>query len=165
MKYYVLLLRTALATGGIGTITWTGENYRRITYALENPDTVDPDGRLGAMVATRDYTPDQVGYGVHAATQLIYLVFRDIGEQQIGKAFGALKPKQYLESPGTFENHKIFGAFDQGYWKDEFNMGKTTADNMVIGLGASLNPTIRAITQKLLAGIRQYPPLPPEDFN
>ena len=158
IKRYVLLAGSAqfrtVQTRNFGTF-WPRENYRRITYALQNPDTVDPDGRLGAVVATQKYKPDQVGYGVHAATILIYLVFRDLGQQKVGKEFGLRYAQEILESPRNFRNNKLFGTIDQGYWIGNMGKGETLPDNIVICIGANINPTTRAIIQELLAKIRK----------
>lgn len=161
IKRYVLLAGSPqfrrIQTRNFGTF-WPKENYRRITYALQNPDTVDPDGRLGAVVATQKYKPDQVGYGVHAATILIYVVFGDLGQQKVGKEFGLSYALEVLESQRNFKNNKRFGTIDQDYWINNTGKGGSLPDNIVICIGANINPTTRAMVQEFLARIREFFP-------
>ncbi|WP_155845041.1 hypothetical protein [Chryseobacterium daeguense] len=162
IKCYLLLARSAQIRGfqtrSFVTVPWFSKNYQQITFAKKNPDKVPPYGRLGALAVTSHYKEDEVGYGVHAATILIYFIFRDIGQLQVGEEFGKKYAVDVLKSQRNFGNNKLFGRIDQGYWILNRGKGATIPDNMVIWLGANINPTIRAIIQDILAEMRKRSP-------
>lgn len=147
-KYVQLLLSTA------GT-TWVGTNGYQQYKALLEPGKVDPAGRLGAMIATKDFTSDQVGYGVYPAIRLIHLLFGNIGEQKIGEVFKRPEVQEALRRIRTHENHKIVGGIEEKYWNDEKWRGDNRLDDLMILFGASVNADIRAHIQELAAQIRQ----------
>ncbi|WP_449397431.1 hypothetical protein [Chryseobacterium wanjuense] len=151
---YILLLRSAGVAGSLGT-AWVGRNYYNITQAFKHPDQVDPSGRIGALMASRRYTRDQVGYGVHAATILIYLAFGGIGEQHVGTRFSQPDAIEALERNRNYINDRDFAILDQGHWINNQGKGKTLPDNIVICIGANIGSTPRAHIQEILAKIRE----------
>lgn len=158
-KRYLLLLtspRTLKIMGGVGTAgtAWMGRNYYQQRMALAYPETVDPNGRRGAMLATRHFERDQVGYGVHPSIRLIHLLFGNIGEQEIGKLFNSLEVQAIMRKSRTHENHKELGAEEVKYWKGQLKKGKTIPDNMMIRFGALMPADTRAYIQERGARIR-----------
>lgn len=158
-KRYLLLLaspRTLKIMGGVGTAgtAWMGRNYYQQRMALAYPETVDPNGRRGAMLATRNFERDQVGYGVHPSIRLIHLLFGNIGEQEIGKLFNSPEVQVIMRKSRTHENHKELGAEEVKYWKGQLKKGKTIPDNMMIRFGALMPADARAYIQERGARIR-----------
>ncbi|SEW03047.1 hypothetical protein SAMN05421841_0709 [Chryseobacterium wanjuense] len=159
IKHYLRLAGSAqlisVQTRGFVSIPWFSKNYQQVTSALKNPDKVAPDGRLKAVVSTSHYTPDKVGFGVHAATIFIYIIFRDLGQQKVGREFGLPYAVEILDSPRNFKNNRRFGVIDQNYWILHQGKGATLPDNVVICIGAWMYPVPRAVIQELLAKIRE----------
>lgn len=160
-KRYLLLLaspRTLKIMGGVGVGTagtaWMGRNYYQQRMALSYPETVDPNGRRGAMLATRHFERDQVGYGVYPSIRLIHLLFGNIGEQEIGKLFNSPGAQAIMRKSRTHENHKELGAEEVKYWKDQLKKGKSIPDNMMIRFGALMPADARAYIQEGGARIR-----------
>lgn len=162
MNYLLLLAspRTLKIIGGVGTAgtLWIGTNYYQQRQALAYPETVDPNGRRGAMLATRHFERGQVGYGVHPSIRLIHLLFRNIGEQEIGKLFHSPEAQAIMRKLRTHENHKELGAEEVKYWKGQLNKGKTIPDHMMIWFGALMPADARAYIQERGAKIRSLLP-------
>ncbi|WP_150114790.1 SPASM domain-containing protein [Chryseobacterium sp. IHB B 17019] len=162
MKKYLLLLassRTAMTVGGFGTVgtVWMGRNYYQQLMALAYPETIDPNGRRGAILATRYFKRDQVGFGVYPSIRLIHLIFGNIGEQEIGKLFNSPAAQAIMRKPRTHKNHKKLGAQEVKYWISQRGLGKTIPDNMMIWFfGAVMQASARAYIQESNARIRSF---------
>ena len=152
MKFYLKLLTSAgtLSTG------WLGRNYYNQYKALENPDQVNPHGRLGAMLASRNFDHNQVGYGVYPSIRLIHLLFGNIGEQEIGRLFNSPEGQALMKELRTIENHKKLGTIEQKYWISEKGQGKNISDELMICFGAVADPDFRAYVQESNAKIREF---------
>jgi hypothetical protein len=146
-KNYLALLAS-------GTTIWLGRNYHQQYQALENPDKANPDGRLGAMLAAKDFNPDQVGFGVFPSIRLIHTIFGNIGEQHIGSVFNTPEAQEIMRSLRTPENHRRLGAMEQQYWQSERRQGKNIGDELMIIFGANTNPDVRADLQEKAAQLR-----------
>ncbi len=162
-KFYLLLLassRNAKILGGAGAAgtLWIGSNYYQQRQALAYPETVDPNGRRGAMLATRHFERGQVGYGVHPSIRLIHLLFSDIGEQEIGKLFHSPEAQAIMRKLRTHENHEELGAEEVKYWISQQKKGKTFPDNIMIRFGALMPAGARARIQEGSAKIRSLLP-------
>ncbi|MDR6528753.1 hypothetical protein [Chryseobacterium rhizosphaerae] len=149
-KKYVQLLFSAAGAG-----TWMGRNEYQQYQALLEPNKVDRKGRLGAMIATKDFTSDQVGYGVHFAIRLIHLLFGNVGEQKIGEVFNDSDVQKLLQKISTHENHKTVGSTEEDYWQSERGKGQHVLDELMILFGANVNAETRASLQELAAKIRE----------
>ncbi|ASW72995.1 hypothetical protein IQ37_09890 [Chryseobacterium piperi] len=154
MRYYVLLLRTTRTAGALGTVGWLGNNYYQQYQALANPEQVNRERRLGAMLGARDFTSDQVGFGVFIAIRLIHLTFGNIGEQGIGSLFNSPRAQELMRAPRTFENNRRLGVMEYQYWRGERGRGEYVWDEFMIQFGAHVNPTARAILQEGAARFR-----------
>lgn len=153
MKYYLLLLRTSQIAGTVGA-GWIGRNYYQQYQALENPDQVNPDSRLGAMIAARHFDNNQVGFGVYPSIRLIHTVFGNVGEQQIGKVFNSPQAQEIMGAPRTFENNRRLGEMEYQYWQGEQWQGENIGDEFMIQFGAHVDPDVRAFLQEIAAQVR-----------
>ncbi|KAA2224037.1 SPASM domain-containing protein [Chryseobacterium sediminis] len=147
-------LQFLLSASGAGT-AWMGRNEYQQYKALLDPDRVDRTGRLGAMLATKDFTPDQVGYGVYPSIRLIHLIFGNIGEQKIGEIFNDPEMQQLLKELGTHENHQNVGDKEQKYWQSKWNDESHPGRKLMAGLGAAFDGNSRAFIQKSAAELRE----------
>ncbi|MDR3023451.1 SPASM domain-containing protein [Chryseobacterium sp.] len=147
-KRYLQLLLSAAGT------TWVGRNEYQQYKALLDTDSVDQTGRLGAMLATRDFPPDQVGYGVYPSIRFIHMVFGNIGEQKIGEIFNDPEMQEMLKQPGTHENHQNVGNKEQKYWQSKWEEENHPGRKLMAGLGAAFDGNSRAYIQKTAANLR-----------
>lgn len=148
MKFYLKLLMSA---GG----AWTGRNYYQQYRAIENPEEVNPYGRLGAMLAAKDFESHQVGYGVYPSIRLIHFLFGNIGEQEIGRVFNSVEGQELLRQIRSEENHQKLGKMEYEYWKSQVGKGKTIGDRFMINFGASVDEKWRGYIQEGNAEIRE----------
>lgn len=149
-KNYLQLLLSAAGAG-----SWMGINEYQQYKALLNSENIDKNGRLGAMIATKDFLPDQVGYGVYPSIRLIHLLFGDIGEQQIGKIFNDPEMQKMLKELGTHENHQLVGSKEQEYWREQWEKEKNPVRKIMAGLGAAFDGESRAYIQESAAKLRK----------
>ncbi|PWN72322.1 hypothetical protein C1631_006910 [Chryseobacterium phosphatilyticum] len=154
-KRYIQLLLSVAGAGG----AWMGRNEYQQYKALLEPEKVDPDSRLGAMIATKDFTRDQVGYGVYPSIRLIHLLFGNVGEQKIGEVFNRPDVQKALRKIRTHESHKFVGSIEESYWKGERKKGENIFDELMILFGANVNADTRACIQEWAATIRERNPL------
>jgi len=146
-----MIRRGVLGLGGL----WFGRNYYQQRQALENPDQVDPNGRLGAMLAAGRFHQGQVGYGVQPAIRLIHGVFGNIGQQQIGRVFNGPEAQEIMAAPRDPENNRRLGEIEHNYWQEQQGHGENLPDEAMIRFGANVNPVYRGNIQELLAQFRE----------
>jgi hypothetical protein len=108
----------------------------------------DPDSRLGAYYATRNYGPNTVGRAVHRAIGAIYLALGPTGEEKIGRVFNSEAAKALYEHPVTSSSNLCMAEIEHQYWanvktENPYSFGGT--------LGRAFSPRVRACIQKLLS--------------
>lgn len=154
MQKYKLLLNSAtigLRYSSLKSYKWVEGNYNQQVFALNNPDKIDKSGRLGAIIATKDFNYTQVGAGAHIAIRGIHLFFGNIGEQEIGTVFFSPQVQEILKQARTIENNKKLGLLEYIYWNSQRYRGKTYGDEAMIIFGANVGPTTRAYLQEASA--------------
>lgn len=149
-KILPLTVKTAVPPGFL----WAGFNYFRQYKALANPQQIDQYGRLGAMLAAKDFKHDQVGYGVYPSIRLIHLLFGNFGQQHIGRIFNSPEAQAIMKKPRTTENHLELGKMEYDYWISQLGKGDTFPDELMIKFGAAVNPEWRAFIQEMNAKAR-----------
>lgn len=130
---------------------WVRENYNQQMFALQNPHLVRKNGRIGAIIATKDFDYTQVGAGAHIAIRGIHLFFRNIGEQEIGTVFFSPEVQEILRLKRTMENNRRLGCLEYEYWISQKNSGNTYGDKAMIFWGSNVGPDARAILQEASA--------------
>ncbi len=148
------MFRRGLGWAGAMGAAWVGRNIHQQNAALQHPDQIDPNGRLGAMLAARRFEPHQVGAGVFPAIRAIHAVFGNIGEQQIGRLFNGPQAQALMGQPRNQANHQQLGAMEHQYWQDERGRGANPLDEFMIQFGANVNPQMRGHIQEMFARMR-----------
>jgi len=145
-KANVILIRTIGRTSILVAITYIGTNLENLIKVESGALMPDPTSRLGAFAATLDYNEGTVGYGVHIAIALIYLILGDNFDEEIGTFYNSAKAKAQFPHPADSPHNLQFATLEYEYWS-----GIKSRNSNAVGatLALAFSPESRAVIQAL----------------
>jgi len=97
---------------------WNGMDARKAQLlSVLQGSRVDSKSRLGAFAATLGYDKGTVGHGVNIAIGLLYLMYGDQYQEEIGTVFNSLATKAFYSRPVTDKvANQAVAHMEYEYW-------------------------------------------------